>query len=85
MKKQIEVVPENFEAVHTAVDQIMDDGKNVLRVIKSEKINLYDENTYAKVKNVMFHNGIIEVKMKSRLLSDAPDFARGVIRIGSMV
>lgn len=81
MKKQIEVVPENFEAVHTAVEQIMNDGKKVLRVIKSEKINLYDENTYAKVKNVMFHNGIIEVKMKSRLLPDAPDFARGFIGI----
>ena len=85
MKKQIEVVPENFEAVHTAVDQIMDDGKKVLRVIKSEKINLYDENTYAKVKNVMFHNGIIEVKMKSRLLPDAPDFARGFIGIAYRV
>lgn len=85
MKKQIEVVPENFEAVHTAVEQIMDDGKKVLRVIKSEKINLYDENTYAKVKNVMFHNGIIEVKMKSRLLPDAPDFARGFIGIAYRV
>ena len=31
MKKQIEVVPENFEAVHTAVDQIMDDGKKRAR------------------------------------------------------
>lgn len=81
MRSQIETVPENFEAVHTAIDQIWNDGKKVFRVIKNEKFNLYDENTYAKIKNILFHNGTIHVKMKSRILLDAPDFARGFIGI----
>lgn len=81
MKKLIEISPENFKAVHTSVEQTLIDGKKVLRVVKNEKINLYDENTYAKVKDIMFHNGVIEVKMKSRLLPNAPDFARGFIGI----
>ncbi|EFU13291.1 hypothetical protein HMPREF9517_00042 [Enterococcus faecalis TX1341] len=53
----------------------------VLRVVKSNKIMEFDENTYAKVTNFSFHNGIIEVKMLSRLLSNAPSFARGFIGI----
>lgn len=53
----------------------------VLRVVKSNKIMEFDENTYTKVTNFSFHNGIIEVKMLSRLLSNAPNFARGFIGI----
>lgn len=71
----------NFEAVHTSVDEVQFDGKTVLRVTKKDKIDLYDENTYAKVSDLQFHNGTIEVKLLSRLLPDAPDFARGFIGI----
>ena len=53
----------------------------VLRVVKNEKIEKWDENTYAKINGVSFHNGVIEVKMLSRLLPDAPDYARGFIGI----
>ncbi len=72
---------ENFEAVHTKIDQVPFEGETALRVIKSEKIMEFDENTYAKLKGIDFHNGIIEVKAFSRLLPDAPDFARGFIGI----
>lgn len=81
MKQQIVLSPESFAAVHTAVDKASEDGVPVLRVVKREKIHLYDQNTYAKIKELSFHNGVIEVKMKSRLLPDAPDFARGFIGI----
>ena len=53
----------------------------MVRVVKNEKIEKWDENTYAKVNGVSFHNGVIEVKMLSRLLPDAPDYARGFIGI----
>lgn len=72
---------ENFRAIHTAIENVELDGKKVLRVIKAEKIMEFDENTYAKLNDVTFHNGTIEVKMLSRLLPDAPDFARGFIGI----
>ena len=81
MEKQIKMICENFTPVHTDVQQKALDGETVLRVVKKEKINIYDENTYAKVNDLSFHNGTIEVKMKSRLLPDAPDFARGFIGI----
>jgi hypothetical protein len=41
----------------------------------------FDENTLVRLKDCDFHNGTIKVKMLSRLLPDAPDFARGFIGI----
>lgn len=81
MEKQIDLKTESFMAVHTSIENTMLDDTPVLRVVKKEKINEYDENTYARVTDLEFHNGTIEVKMLSRLLPDAPDFARGFIGI----
>ena len=53
----------------------------VIKVVKANKLMEFDENTYVKIADSVFHNGIIEVKMLSRLLADAPDFARGFIGI----
>lgn len=77
----IDLKAENFKAVHTKIENAILDGQEVLRVVKSEKMMEFDENTYAKLLHLSFHNGTIEVKMLSRLLPDAPDFARGFIGI----
>ena len=72
---------ENFIPVHASASEEMIGGENVIRVVKKDKIMQFDENTLVKAKDVDFHNGIIRVKMLSRLLPDAPDFARGFIGI----
>lgn len=72
---------ENFIAVHTKIEEVELDGGKALRVVKADKLMEFDENTYAKCKDIDFHNGTITVEMKSRLLPDAPDFARGFIGI----
>lgn len=74
-----EITP--IEAIHTDVEQTTLNGEPVLRVVKKDKLMEFDENTYAKLVDSSFHNGTIEVKMLSRLLPDAPDFARGFIGI----
>lgn len=81
MERQIEMTTDHFIPVHTSVENAVLDGVPALRVVKKDKINRYDENTYAKVRDLPFHNGTIEVKLLSRLLPDAPDFARGFIGI----
>ncbi len=48
---------------------------------KDNMVATVDEPTYAKLKGVDFENGIIEVKVLSRLLESAPDFARAFIGI----
>lgn len=81
MENYIHLNKENFKAVHTEIKNVEMEGEEVLSVIKKEKLMEFDENTYAKLTGLSFHNGIIEVKMLSRLLPDAPDFARGFIGI----
>ena len=60
-------------------------GKKAIRVIKDSSIKEFDEPTFVKIKGLDFKNGIIEVKVLSRLLKDAPDFARGFIGIAFRV
>lgn len=70
-----------FQAIHTTINTAILDNEQVLRVVKKDKLMKFDENTYAKRIDSSFHNGQIEVKLRSRLLHDAPDFARGFIGI----
>jgi len=56
-------------------------GKQAIKVIKDSSVKEFDEPTFVKIKGVDFQNGIIEVKVLSRLLKNAPDFARGFIGI----
>ena len=79
---QYDVSREQFEAVNVIAENRMINSENTLRVVKGpETLRRFDENTYARLKDLTFRNGIIEVRMLSRLLPDAPDFARGFIGI----
>lgn len=55
------------------------EGQIVLRVIKDSAVQKVDEPTFVKIKDLDFSNGTIEVKVLSRLLINAPSFARGFI------
>lgn len=55
--------------------------QEVLNVLKNQEVLEVDEPTYAIVKDFEFENGIIEVKVYSQLLANAPDYARGFIGI----
>lgn len=70
-----------IKAVHTNAEWINLADETVLKVVKKDKLMEFDENTYVKLVDSSFNNGEIEVKMLSRLLPDAPDFARGFIGI----
>ena len=72
---------ENFIAVNVSAENFNLNGEKVLRVVKTEKLMDFDTDSIAKLKDSDFHNGTIEVKMLSRLLPDAPEFARGFIGI----
>lgn len=81
MSISIELKDNQLIAVNTDIQNTLFYDELVLRVTKANKIMEFDENTYAKLKDCSFHNGTIEIKMLSRLLSNAPDFARGFIGI----
>jgi hypothetical protein len=70
-----------LEAVNVSlsIEKLM--GKEVIKVIKDSAVKDVDEPTFVKIKGIDFKNGTIEVKVLSRLLKNAPDFARGFIGV----
>ncbi|WP_052334060.1 hypothetical protein [Pedobacter sp. V48] len=56
-------------------------GKGAVRITKDSTIAKFDEPTFAKLVGTEFKNGTIEVKVLSRLLKTAPEFARGFIGV----
>lgn len=79
--KEITVKEELFKEVNVFMNDVEIDGIQALRVTKDPVILGEDEATYAKLVDSEFQDGIIEVKVLSRLLSDAPDHARGFIGV----
>ena len=71
----------NFHPVNTFINTYKVEGKETIRVTKDPKVTTFDEATFARLVGADFKNGIIEVKVLSKLLEDAPDFARGFIGI----
>lgn len=72
---------DNFEPnkVYMAFEKL--NRKKVIKVVKDSTVVPFDEPTFVKLKNVHFKNGVIEVKVLSRLLKNAPASARGFIGI----
>jgi hypothetical protein len=70
-----------LEAVNVSmsIEKLM--GKEVVKAIKDSGVKEVDEPTFVKIKGINFRNGTIEVKVLSRLLENAPDFARGFIGV----
>lgn len=66
-------------SVSLSIEKIM--GKEAIRVIKDSSVKEVDEPTFVKIKGTNFNNAVIEVKVLSRLLKNAPDFARGFIGV----
>lgn len=56
-------------------------GKDVVKVIKDSTIMAADEATFVRIKDVDFKDGIIEVKVLSRLEKKATPTARGFIGV----
>jgi len=80
----------DLEPVNVAVSETEVYGENVLRVERDLEalpfdpdniIETVDEPTFAKITDKNFKNGIIEVKVLSKLLNDAPEFARGFLGV----
>jgi hypothetical protein len=74
-----------LQAVNVYMAEEKLQGKKAIKVIKNAAVKPVDEPTYVKVKGIKFNNGVIEVTVLSRLLKNAPEFARGFIGIAFRV
>lgn len=79
--QQIKLEGDQLETVGVFMSIESIKGKKAVKVVKDSAIKEFDEPTFVKLKNIDFRNGIIEVKVLSRLLNNAPEFARGFIGV----
>ncbi|MFN3847975.1 MAG: hypothetical protein ACK4NY_01040 [Spirosomataceae bacterium] len=77
--QHIKMSKENLEANQVYLSFLKMEGKDVVKVEADTTIKGTDEATLVKIKNLDFKDGIIEVKVLSRLMKNAPAFARGFI------
>lgn len=68
-----------LKPVHVSMSLIKFEGKKAVRVTKDSSVKEFDEPTFVRLDNIDFANGVIEVKVFSKLLPDAPETARGFI------
>lgn len=70
-----------FQAVGVRMSLQKVDGRRTVQVVKDSAIKADDEATFVKLKGNEFKDGVIEVKVLSKLRTDAPAHARGFIGI----
>jgi hypothetical protein len=68
-----------LQANQVSLSKVKIMGKEAVIIIKDSAVKEVDEPTFAKLADMDFTNGIIEVKVLSRLLKNAPEYARGFI------
>ncbi len=77
--QSIDLEKNSLKPVHVSMSFTKLEGKKVVRVTKNDTIKEFDEPTFVKLDNFDFKNGVIEVSVLSKLLPNAPDYARGFI------
>ena len=65
--------------VYMSIEKMND--KKVIKVVKDSTLSGSDLPTFVKIKGIDFKDGTIEVKILSRLLKNAPAYARGFIGV----
>jgi hypothetical protein len=77
--QNIKMSKENLDANQVYLSFVKMKGQEVVKVEADTAIKGTDEATIVKIKGSDFKNGTIEVKVLSRLMKNAPAFARGFI------
>ncbi|MBB1286180.1 hypothetical protein HRH25_17480 [Flavisolibacter sp. BT320] len=79
--QKVELSEEHLQAVGVSMSLERVKGRKAARVVKDTMVKEFDEPTFVKIKGIDFTSGTIEVKVLSRLLKTAPDYARGFIGV----
>lgn len=78
-----QIIPDKnkFDAIQVSLSYARLGDRQTIRVVKDSAVAEVDAPTFAKLRDLDFQNGTIEVEVLSKLLPDAPPHARGFIGI----
>lgn len=79
LAQSIDLSSNRLVPVQVSMQLVRLDSVSAIRVTKDTAIKKVDEATYVKLPDIDFRNGVLEVKVLSRLLPEAPPLSRGFI------
>ncbi|TXK36947.1 hypothetical protein FVR03_16340 [Pontibacter qinzhouensis] len=79
--QKLKLDEKGLEPVNVSISTEKLKGRKAVKAVKDTAVKAFDEATFIKVSGTDFKDGIIEVKVLSRLLEDAPEFARGFMGV----
>ncbi|RYZ53883.1 MAG: hypothetical protein EOP49_06360 [Sphingobacteriales bacterium] len=79
--QKVELSEKRLQTVGVSMSLEKEKGRKAARVVKDTMVKEFDEPTFVRIKGIDFTSGTIEVKVLSRLLKTAPDYARGFIGV----
>lgn len=77
--QQIKLEESRFTPMQTFMSVEKIKGRKAVRVVKLPDVLETDAPTFVKINDLVFKDGVIEAMVLSRLLPDAPAYARGFI------
>ena len=77
----VKLAKNELEAVNVSMSIERLGDKEVVKVIMDTAIKKADQSTYVRLKGIELQNGTIELKVLSRLIPNAPVYARGFIGV----
>jgi hypothetical protein len=82
---QIDILPGNLDPNDVVPSTSQHEGSDALRLVLTPDAETPDNPTFARIKGLTFHNGVIELEVAGRPLPDAAPQARGFIGVAFRV
>lgn len=77
--QSVELINANLNPVQVSMHHVEIEGRKALRVTKDTSVKKVDEATFVRINDIVFQDGVIELKVLSRLLPEASPQDRGFI------
>ena len=80
-QQPIDLAPDSFESFNVSLTRESYKGRDSIAVIQTEQRDSDEQHSFARLKNLEFHNGVIEVSVAGQPRKDAVAGARGFVGI----
>jgi hypothetical protein len=84
-QQSIDLTPEKFDVFNVTLMKEPFKGKDSVTVVQTEQRDSDEQYSFARLKDLDFHNGTIEIALAGQPRKDAPEGARGFVGIAFRV
>ncbi len=77
----LDLKADRFETFNVTLTEETYKGREAIKVVQTERRDSDEQYSFARLKDIDFHNGIIEVSLAGQPRKDAPTSARGFVGV----